>query len=383
MIFRNNSIETFSFQSLPMSTVELLDLSENRIKTIVSAPKKSAQDLSRLRVLNLSGNLLESATNLSLWKLPALEQLYLTRNPLQRIGPNDFNSTKVLQRLDLQQLKLKSIDELALAPLGQLRELNLSSAGFERDYHLPDQIFAKNSLLKTVDLSNNSLVEIPTALRSTNSIESLILNSNLMTSLRRSDLINRFKLERLEIRFCPELRRVDEMALGNLTNVRHVIMSNNPKLSHFSSEAFRSSDDQVKHKVKLLDLAYNNLSTLADPAGWLSFQSSSILLNGNPWECGCELRWLLELSRQQGQLIHCESPARAKHLEISQFFQTIDCQLEESSYQRLVLAVFLIFLFVLMVLVFIQKNDIWRRFQWRDQYGTIYYTKASFPSEAV
>lgn len=85
-----------------------------------------------------------------------------------------------------------------------------------------------------------------------------------------------------------------------------------------------------------------------------------------------------------GPLMHCKTPAMYKDMEVSQFIQTIDCDPAETNYQRVVLASFLIFLLVLAIAVFLQKAnlDFCRRFQ-KDQYGTIYYTKASFPTEQV
>lgn len=386
IVLSNNSIEILNFNQLPSGSLTIVDLSNNLIKTILSPQtgKKNNvyQDLSKLTSLNLSNNRIELLTNFSLWKMPVLSSLDLSYNPISKLNGTDFNNAKSVQTLNINGIKLKSIDESAFAQLVNLSQFSMRNTTLNNGQNLPVQLLAKNQNIKTIDLSYNGLIEVPFALRNVRSIEQLVLSGNLMTSLRPSDFVNLNSLKSLEITRCPNLTRLDELTFSNLANLTTINISQNPKFNYFSSNAFKSS--QFNHTIEHLDLTGNNITTLSDPAQWPSVKiTGDLLLAQNPWDCSCELKWLTNEPRKYPASLHCKTPFKYRDMEVSLYIQTIDCDLEESSYQKLFLAMFLIFLIVLTVAVFIQKTDVCHRLQWRDQYGTIYYTKASFPTEPV
>uniref|UniRef100_A0A6G1S502 Leucine-rich repeat transmembrane protein FLRT1 n=1 Tax=Aceria tosichella TaxID=561515 RepID=A0A6G1S502_9ACAR len=403
--FSHNSLTSIDFRQFPLATVQVLDLSHNHIAQPIVAPTKKQSELAKLRWLDLSYNELDSASNTSttggnnfvLWKMPALRELNLAGNPLQRISNADFINKPQIKKLHLNQLNdLRSIDELALNPLGQLQFLNLSGS-LQKIPSLPDQLFVKNAALDELDLSENQLIEVPVALRSTNGISKLYLNGNLMTSLRQSDFINRSKLEYLEMSHCNRLLRIDPNTFSQTPSLKKLILSNNERLHEISPLAFERSPSSPSNSnsaptftnLTLLDLSNNNLTTFSYEMPGLVFSDRLILAN-NPWDCSCSLKWMLNPLPNPGAILdqqpmHCASPSKFKDIEIREVLTMLDCQPEESTMQRFVLIVFLLFLIVLTVAIFVQRADICRRLQWRDQYGrgTIYYTKASFPTEQV
>lgn len=375
---RNNLISQVDFNLLPNGNLESLDLYNNTIKSIYLPTKKNESALSKLKTLNLGTNQLANLTaNWTAWKLTSLENLDLSYNPMEELGPQAFNNTKNLQTLRIDQTKLKSIQESAFSPLTQLN--NLTMVGVKLSINqLGDKQFMNNQQLEYLDLTDNGLIEVPIALRRTASIKTLILNENLMTSLRQSDFVNRSNLVTLEIKRCPKLTKIDEFAFSDLDNLKKLVITDNPKLRIVSKEAFKS--DKL-HKLDVLDLTGNNITTMSNPLEFPSVSFEKILLGNNPWDCNCDVSWLRLLS-QKSLPIHCKTPEQFKDIESSQYFLSTDCE-TDSSYHTVVVTGFLIFLFVLLAAVFIQKSDICRRLLWKDQYGTIYYTKASFPPETA
>lgn len=382
LVLNNNSIETVNLNLLPfIATLETIDLAENRIKTIVVSNKKQIE-FTKLKLLNLGSNQIESLANLSSFKMPNLEAFNVSANPLSKLTANDFSNMKNLKYLRVYNTKVKSIDESTFYPLAGLKYLDLSNADLA-GYHWSDQLFQKNEALETLRLNSNQLIEVPVALRSTRNLKKLTLNNNLMTSLRPSDFTNLTSLVELRISYCPNLTKIDEYTFSQMVSLEILYLTNNPKLHYFSKDAFKSEDSI--HSLKKIYISGNNFTTLSNPFTWPSLKLDYIYVGQNPWNCVCEHRWLMDYGRQvfKDGLSHCRGPYPYNDLEISQFFATTDCEAEESGYHGLIVGTFLMFLLCLTVAVFIQKTDVCRRLQLRDQYSTIYYKKASFQTETV
>lgn len=372
-LIKNIDFKLFSAKG---NNLESLDLSSNKIDSITNTNTKSPS-LSKLKSLNLSGNQIKNVTFLADLKAPAIETLDISLNPIEELGPNSFSNMKNLQNLKIQETKLRLIDELAFSPLAQLKFLNMS--GVQLENHLGDKQFAKNQKLQVLDMSDNRLHEVPFSLRSTQSIERLILNKNLMSSFRFADFINREKLTYLEIKDCPKLSRIDEFAFSELIALKTLILTNNSRLQSISKDAF-ATDVPLAH-IELLDLRGNNISTMPDIRESTTSTFDRILLSENPWYCSCDLKWITTLANRP--ILHCAGPEQFKDIELSQYFLTTDCEVEESNYHSIIITGFLLFLLGISVAIFIQKNEFCRRLMWNDQYGSVYYTKASFPQEAV
>lgn len=337
----DSNLDSMDFSLLP-ATLEQLDASNSTIK-IISIPRK----LETLRKLNLSNNQLELLKDLS--KLPSLEVLDLSNNPIKNI--ND-----------------------AFAPLTQLKTLNLS--GIKAPFNHGQ--FSQNQKLQVLDLSNCGLVDVPPAIRNTNSIKRLTMNGNNMTSLRQSDFMNCTSIEYLEMRKCPHLKKIDESTFSRMGNLKNLVISDNPKLCSISPEAFMSPKNI---DAEMIDLRNNNISTLPDLRTFPSLNFETMLLSGNPWLCNCDLNWLETFPKLHRSPMHCKRPEQFKDMLVSQFLSVTDCDMVESNYHIFILTGFLLFLFGLLVAVVVQKSDMFRRFLWKDQYGTIYYTKANFPQD--
>lgn len=363
----DNNLDELDFGQLP-PFVELLDLSRNQIKSFTSSLRRP-DALNKLKILNLSNNALEHLESFNDFKLNNLEVLDLSNNKLNNLE-NGLVNVKNLQSLGLRDTGLSVLVDADFSNLPQLKTLNMTSitAKFQ-----PRQ-FYNNKKLEAVDLTNCSLLELPIALRDIPSLKRITLNSNNMTSLRQSDFLGMSSLVYIEIRKCPRLSKIDEYTFSELENLKTLILSDNPKLQSVSQEAFPIKQGQLQ----VVDLRNNNLSTLGHPR--LDLSKVTLKLDKNVWNCDCDLKWLDNVAIARRPLMHCKTPSQFKGLEISSFLSMTDCEIEESGYHTLILIGFLLFLFGLLVAVVVQKTDIFRRFLWKDQYGTIYYTKASFPT---
>lgn len=380
----SHQIENLNFNIFStLNNLIRLDLSRNNIKTFSENSSKKSSTLASLKSLNLRDNKIQDLKGFSTWTFTNLTELDLSFNPIVDLDAPAFNKTAQLQTLKLSATNLTSIHEKTFWPLTQLNTLNLSGADIIN--HYSSRQFSKNQQLKSLDLSNNQLIEVPFALRAISSIQNLTLNGNMMTSLRQSDFINQTSIEYLELKNCKKLTKIDEFTFGEMFNLKGLIISSNERLNYISKDAFKSektSSTEAK-MLSLVDLSSNNFTTMSNPKQFTSLKFAQIRLNNNPWHCTCELRWFETLPIYERDSVHCKSPQGYKDMEVSQYLTTVDCEAEESGYHKVIVTLFLVFLFGLAVAVFVQKSEFCRRLLWKDQYGTIYYTKASFPPETA
>lgn len=384
-IFINNGlIENLNLNQIPFNNLFRLDLSKNKIKTFENATsKKASTNFQKLLFFNLRENHIENLGGFLSWNFTNLKELDLSSNPIEELGASSFNKTTQLQTLKLAATNLKAIHETTFWPLTQLDTLDLSGANINN--HYSNKQFLKNQQLRSLNLSNNGLIEVPAAIRATASIRDLTLSGNKMTSLRQSDFINQTSIKYLRVEYCQRLTKIDEFTFGEMFELDQLFIRNNQKLSYISRDAFKSETDS-NSEVKMLsqlDLSNNNFITMSNPKEFTSLKFNNILLNSNPWHCSCELRWFEILPINERDPVHCKSPQEYKDLELSQYLKTVDCEAEQSGYHKFIVACFLVFLFGLAIAIFAQKSEFLRRLLWKDQYGTIYYTKASFPPETA
>lgn len=383
----NNDIKSINWTLIPTSSLVSLNLSGNQISNLPDMPLVS---FGKLRILKLAGNKLEDVkvfTNQNITSNPnnILNVLDLSNNRIQHLPAGSFSRVPNLQDLNLSGNQLKDLGEMLFSTLRSLTNLNLNSNGNEtHPLHLDEDIFDKNDNLKSLDLSNSHLIEVPAALRKLKNLERLILDQNDMTSLRQSDLINRKKLVQLSAINCKNLTQIDDHAFGDMQNLKILNLSNNKKLKHISKDAFKPTPkSKVDRPLNLtvLELTGNNLTSLSnllEPPLMVRF--NVLFLNENPLNCDCQLKWLLDLPMEKISSVHCDQPKDYKGIDIRNIPLQDICH-ESHGYAKIIITLILLICLGAIVAFLIQKGEFCRRLLWRDQYGTIYYTKASFPQE--
>ena len=90
----------------------------------------------------------------------------------------------------------------------------------------------------------------------------------------------------LNISHCQHLKEIMAGSFRNNIKLRTVVISGNPDLEHFNSEAFN-----VETQLTSLDLRRNGLRTLSvNLLDWSYVEN--LQLSENMWHCDCDLKWL-------------------------------------------------------------------------------------------
>ncbi|XP_052447295.1 leucine-rich repeat-containing protein 15 [Carassius gibelio] len=213
---------------------------------------------------------------------PFTEQLDLSLNHLSAIQPRAFHSTRRLRilllndnviavladgafsllegllRLDLSRNRIAFLSEGFSQGLGSLRDLSLTE---NRLTSLDSSCFVHFDALQRLNLSHNAIETINMrAFGSMSTLRQIHLNSNHLTVLKNGIFSMLRNLEVLNLHH-NQINYLDVGALSPLTS------------------------------LALLDLTNNNLSTIQFMTFLsLNTYSTHIMLQGNPWNCDCDLQ---------------------------------------------------------------------------------------------
>ncbi|KFQ97111.1 Leucine-rich repeat-containing protein 32, partial [Nipponia nippon] len=198
-----------------LRNVEVLDLSANNLESHMAGWYVS--NLTRLRMLDLSGNKMTRLPAGIFWSTPQLRELDLSNNYIMEIEEGAFEA---LEELEVVNLALNSLHCISGFSLMQLRVLNLSHNALEL---FISEEGAEPYLLQVLDLSHNRLLYFP-ELPKAHYLTHLNLSNNLIASLLPgSRQPGEFVLHYEEMaRFNKTLRTP-----AGLTHVVHLDLSNN------------------------------------------------------------------------------------------------------------------------------------------------------------
>ncbi|KAI4873160.1 hypothetical protein NFI96_004422 [Prochilodus magdalenae] len=296
-------------------------------------------------VLYLQNNHIDNAgLPTSLEHLTTVRVIYLYDNEL-----DDFpmHLPPSLRELHLQDNNIRVLPRAALARLPQLEKLHLDDNSVST-VSIEDQAFADNPRLRLLFLSRNHLSSIPSGLPA--SLEELRLDDNRISTIPTHAFRGLSSLRRLVLdgNLLANQRIADDTfsRLSNLTELSLVRNSlQTPPLNLPSAHLQRLSlqDNALIHmprgsldgmrRLQRLDLSGNNLTTL--PRGLFRDLENlgQLLVRGNPWHCGCNLRWLYDWLEAKGNTITvrgltCQSPERVRDKALRDLTsQMDDCEL--------------------------------------------------------
>ncbi|KAM6970720.1 leucine-rich repeat transmembrane protein FLRT1 [Aplochiton taeniatus] len=249
-----------------------------------------------------------------------------------------------LRELHLQDNNIRTLPRTALARMPLLEKLHLDDNSVST-VSIEDQAFADNPRLRLLFLSRNHLSSIPSGLPA--SLEELRLDDNRISTIPTHAFRGLSNLRRLVLdgNLLANQRIADDTfsRLSNLTELSLVRNSlQTPPLNLPSAHLQRLSlqDNALTHiprgsldsmrRLQRLDLSGNNLTTL--PRGLFRDLDSlgQLLVRGNPWYCGCNLRWLHDWLHARGNSITvrgltCQGPERVRDMAL----KDLTSQMEE------------------------------------------------------
>ncbi|XP_019412536.1 PREDICTED: leucine-rich alpha-2-glycoprotein [Crocodylus porosus] len=223
------------------------------------------QGLPLLQELHLSSNRLQCLPAGLLWPVPELRVLDLTGNLLEDLPPETFCASRLLRHLVLGGNRLGRLQPSWFQSLGALQWLDVSGNQLRK---LPSHCFLPLRALQSLDLSHNFLSSLPpTALQGLAQLERLNLEGN-------------------------GLQVLAEETFQPTRGLRYLFLQNN-SLSALPDAALVPLD-----QLDTLDLSHNALHALdfrlPEPPN--SANPLGLDLSGNPWVCDCHaarfLRWL-------------------------------------------------------------------------------------------
>lgn len=251
-----------------------LTLSDNSIRTIED---QGFSGLDHLDILNMSGNSLRLLQS-DVFRMPSLRILDISRNDVSVIRANTFAHLRNLKQLILTRNALERLSPNMFNSLTRLEILTLNENVVS---YIEDNTFADLRSLKFLDLSENSLRTVSGAIFGSNRLplRKLFLKSN--------------RLETIQEDFFDSVPDVEYISFANnrISNLPDRVFSplKNIKKLHIQDNVLTDITTPVVedlHKVTELLFQNNRLTFL--PLATTSFTNlQKISIEGNPWQCPC------------------------------------------------------------------------------------------------
>jgi internalin A len=166
---RNNSIKTIPTIVFTLENIKNLNLSDNQIHEISDRNFINLMEIEKVDIGYNSVNSIPSGVI----KYPKCKNLNIQGNKLEKF-PSAISQVKTLEKLDLSENRITSIDDDAFLELVNLIELDLS---FNDLTYLPSSLGSLKKL-KKLNLSGNKISDLPKEFENLVSLESLDLDGN-------------------------------------------------------------------------------------------------------------------------------------------------------------------------------------------------------------
>ena len=187
--------------------------------------------------------------------LDTVMDLNLSSTNLTALKENDFLNLDALRSLDLSDNRLSELPEAIFSPLGTLRELSLDGNDLTT---LPADGFDGLSELQTLNLHDNQLSELPEDVFSPlDTLRELSLNGNALTTLTAGILDGLSELQTLNLHD-NRLSRLTPGVFSNLVALNALSLSGND-LTTLTASAFDGLN-----RLRILSLHENQLAQLPE-----------------------------------------------------------------------------------------------------------------------
>uniref|UniRef100_A0A6A7G1U3 Toll-like receptor Tollo n=1 Tax=Hirondellea gigas TaxID=1518452 RepID=A0A6A7G1U3_9CRUS len=285
----NNLIITISDKAFyNCSALQKLSITGNRIKQV----PKAITHLSRIQVLDLSHNSIDSLERSNLKGLHHLKRLSLNNNFLGNITVDAIPRLAHLKYLDLSHNKIGGVEHRSFEPLKDLVTLNMSHN------FLPDINGLAEPLLQLayLNVSHNKIVWFDYAVIPRNLSEIDLSYNQIKKVENHYEVHDKLKLRKM----IATNNNITEISALSIPNGIEIIDFSHNLIDYVSSNTFLS-----KYRVNEINLEHNFLTLLDESSLRLpprSPEASSaapplLLLSNNPLKCDCGAEWLARAAR--------------------------------------------------------------------------------------
>ncbi|XP_069676782.1 protein artichoke [Periplaneta americana] len=289
----HNQLNTIEHNALASNReLQELDASNNALTDLPDA----LQSLTSLQLLDLTNNRLKALIPTTLGNMKALSELRLARNKLKQLQEDAFHGLPQLELLDLDSNELETMESNAVRSLPELKAVRL---GRNRLVNLPSAAFSDLPQLQSAELQENRLANIANnAFTAVPQLLLLNLSYNQLTGLNNAGLKGLKSLEVLDVSH-NQVSRVGSGSLDGMEWLVELKMDNN----HICT--IQGSPFNGMPRLRVLSLKNNRMTTLAEPAFQRLRNNIAVLdIDGNPLSCSCGMiwlqAWLKEASSEEG-----------------------------------------------------------------------------------
>lgn len=238
------------------TNLQYLQLDRNQLNQVPA--NEFLNNLTSLRLLNLSSNLITAIEVNAFSKLFNLTELDLSYNKINKLnGKGSFNSLYNLEYLNLNSNELTKLDKNLFAFGRKLKYLDLSN---NKLTSLDRQDFAELTTLETLRISNNQLTTIPRSIFSRNA-----KLYNLDMSLNKLEDIDTYLFK--SVRFLKDLnmsgnliKEITKNTFSPTTRIKSIDLSGN-LLSALNQETFKGLE-----WLERIDLSHNQIANISNDA---------------------------------------------------------------------------------------------------------------------
>jgi Leucine-rich repeat (LRR) protein len=286
--FANNKISDIEKHAFDQCTVlEELDLRKNKLTEIGVEWFQGLWDT--LLTLEMSDNQISSISDRQFTHLNKLKFLNLDNNPIVTLTSETFNGLSFLQKLSLDGTQISEISSSVFTTLTTPRLTNLSVRRSKMQ-HLP---MLKNlPCLQKVDFSRNDFIE----------------------SVHTKQFADVPNVTEISLDFMKKLKMIEDCAFCGLSDLKFILISDSPQLTEIPKSAF---DIGLGYGTSLdvVDFSNNSLTSLHPKMfPWKTVQS--IVLQGNKWNCSCEIAWMTDRSITITDNPKCSTPSNLRNVFI-------------------------------------------------------------------